>query len=109
FVLNLLPKFEQFVGAEGFENGFAANVAFDGEEIVKTLVDGLNTAMAIEEEKTFGHAVEESLAFGYGAFVGKFLVVAQAMDFALLFVRFFFKRPITLDPSPLNKQRDGGS
>src|SRR5207249_4868341 len=72
FALDLFPEFEEFVGAKNFEDGFASDFAFDGEEVVESLIDELDAAMAVEEKKAFGHAIEERLALGFGAFAGEF-------------------------------------
>jgi hypothetical protein len=108
FLLDLFPKFEEFVGAKCFENGFAAKIAVEAEKFAQALVDGLNAAEAVEEKKAFRHAVKKGLALSFSAFVGEFFVIAQAVNFALLFFGFLFEDATMFSPTPLDKNGGQG-
>jgi hypothetical protein len=89
--------------AKNFHDGFAANFAIDREEVVKSLIHGLDAAIAIQEQEAFGHAVEEGLLLGFVAFGGEFFEIAKAQDFALLIFEPFLQGAITASAAPFKK------
>jgi hypothetical protein len=107
FALHLFPELEQFVRAEGFEDCFAADFAFDIEKIAQGLVNRLDSPMAIEQEKAFRHGVEKSLALGFGSFGGKLFAVAETVNFTLLIGDLLFSDASALRGAPLKKNQGG--
>ena len=61
-----LPEVElrEFVLAQYFEQGLAADVNGDAEESDERAIGQLNATIAVEQEQPFDHAVEQRLLLG---------------------------------------------
>jgi len=52
--------------AQGFHDGFAAQLGFQAEKIFERAVGEINPAVAVEQKQTLQHAVEQDLLLGLG-------------------------------------------
>jgi hypothetical protein len=52
--------------AQGFHDGFAAQLGLQPEKIFKRAIGEINPAVAVEQKQTFQHAVEQDLLLGLG-------------------------------------------
>jgi hypothetical protein len=52
--------------AQGFHDGFAAQLGFQAEKIFERAIGEVNPAVAVEQQQTLQHAVEQDLLLGLG-------------------------------------------
>src|ERR1035437_10944912 len=52
--------------AQGFHDGFAAQLGFQAEKIFERAIGEVNPAVAVEQKQTLQHAVEQDLLLGLG-------------------------------------------
>jgi hypothetical protein len=52
--------------AQGFHDGFAAQLGFQAEKIFERAIGEVNPAVAVEQKQAFQHAVEQDLLLGLG-------------------------------------------
>jgi hypothetical protein len=52
--------------AQGFHDGFAAQLGFQAEKIFERAIGEVNPAVAVEQKQPLQHAVEQDLLLGLG-------------------------------------------
>jgi hypothetical protein len=72
-----LVELLEAIEVEGFEEGLALEIAFDAEELVEGLVAEADSALGVEQEDPFDHAIEEGEFPGLEFAVGMLLLVLE--------------------------------
>ena len=70
----------EFMEAEGFHDGFAAEFGLDVEQVFEGAVDEVDFVGAVEEEQALEHGVEEDLLLGFGVNGGLLLAALGGFE-----------------------------
>jgi hypothetical protein len=75
-----IDEFGQFMQPQGFDDGSGSDLGVHTEQLGKGAIGQLNPAGFIQEQQSFGHAVEERFALGLDLKAGSIVVLLQFLQ-----------------------------
>ena len=81
FCFDAFHQAGELMQAEGFQNGFAVQLAFQVEEVFEGAVGEVDPVVAVEQQQPLQHGIEKELLPGQGLVGGFFLPEAGGLPF----------------------------
>ena len=78
--LDAPDQFVQFVQAQRFEDGFAAQFDFEAEQIFERAVGEVNFLRAVQQQQAFDHGIEQHLLLRLGVNAGLLLAALGSFN-----------------------------